>query len=108
MLSGKPCLLEEIWLPLPAFEALTHSDTVAWGDLLYPAYARLCGIHIHRAADSISFGQLAAAHALHLHLPAAHPCAVVQRLAFDLAGQCVEVRYSRGDAHAFNYSVNIV
>jgi GntR family transcriptional regulator len=107
MLSGKPCLLEEIWLPLPSFEALAQSDPGSWGDLLYPAYARLCGVHIHRAADTITFGSLAAAHASKLNLPAAHPSAIVQRLAFDITGRCVEVRSSRGDAYAFNYSVQI-
>jgi GntR family transcriptional regulator len=107
LLSGKPCLLEEIWLPLPSFEALVASEPHTWGDLLYPAYARLCGVQIHRAADTISFGQLAAVQAEQLKLPAAHPCAVVQRLAFDITGRCVEVRSSRGDAYAFNYSVQI-
>jgi GntR family transcriptional regulator len=107
MLSGKPCLLEEIWLPLPSFEAMVESEPHTWGELLYPAYARLCGVQIHRAADTISFGQLAAAQADQLKLPAAHPCAVVQRLAFDITGRCVEVRSSRGDAYAFNYSVQI-
>jgi GntR family transcriptional regulator len=107
VIAGKPCLLEEIWLPLPSFEALAQGDPAAWGDLLYPAYARYCSVQIHRASDAISFGQLAAAQAAHLKLPAAHPCAIVQRLAFDITGRCVEVRSSRGDAYAFNYSVNI-
>lgn len=111
LLSGKACLWEEIWLPLPDFSALTESgsdsEPSTWGDLLYPAYAQRCGVQIHRASDTISFGQLAAAQAQQLNLPAAHPCAIVQRLAFDLAGRCMEVRTSRGDAFAFNYSVNI-
>jgi GntR family transcriptional regulator len=31
----------------------------------------------------------------------------VQRLAFDLSGRCVEWRSTRGDAHAFRYTVSI-
>jgi GntR family transcriptional regulator len=107
LMAGKPCLLEEIWLPLPSFEALAQGDPADWGELLYPAFAKLCGVQIHRASDAISFGQLTAAQAAHLKLPAAHPCAIVQRLAFDITGRCVEVRSSCGDAYAFNYSVNI-
>ncbi len=107
LISGKPCLVEEIWLPLPSFAALVDSDPETWGDLLYPAFARLCNVQIHRASDTISFGQLAVAAAQQLSLPAAHPCAIVQRLAFDITGRCVEVRTSRGDAFAFNYSVTI-
>src|SRR4051812_10884200 len=48
-LGGEPCLLEEIWLPLPAFDALVEGDPREWGDLLYPLYAERCGVHVHRA-----------------------------------------------------------
>ena len=57
-----------------------------WGDLLYPLFAERCGVHVHRAVDTIGFGSLAAAQARALRLPAGHPCARVQRQAFDLAG----------------------
>ena len=62
---------------------------------------------IHRALDDIGFGQLSAPQARHLGLPAGHPCARVQRSAYDLSGRCVELRTTRGDAHAFHYTVNI-
>ena len=35
--------------------------------------------------------------ARHLGLPAGHPCAQVQRSAYDLSGRCVEMRITRGD-----------
>lgn len=106
-LEGVPRLLELIWLPLPLFAALQDGDAADWGDLLYPAYAQRCGVHVHRATDEIGFGALNAADARALQLPAAHPCARVQRLAHDLAGRCVEWRLTRGDAHAFHYTVSI-
>lgn len=106
-LGGEPCLLEELWLPLPLFSALEHSDPREWGDLLYPMYAERCGVHVHRAADDIRFDTLAAANARALGLPAGHPCAKVTRQAFDVAGRCVEHRITRGDAHAFHYTVSI-
>ncbi|MDP4299049.1 GntR family transcriptional regulator [Leptothrix discophora] len=105
--GGQPALLEEIWLPLPAFQALADGDAAAWGDLLYPLYAERCGVHVHRAVDTIGFGNLGAAQARALQLPAGHPCARVQRQAYDLAGRCVEWRTTRGDAHAFHYTVSI-
>jgi GntR family transcriptional regulator len=73
--EGTPCLLENIWLPLPAFEPLLHSDSREWGDLLYPLYALRCGVRVHRAVDEIGFGQLSVAQARRLLLPAGHPCA---------------------------------
>ncbi|MES2510045.1 MAG: GntR family transcriptional regulator [Pseudomonadota bacterium] len=106
-LSGQPCMFEEIWLPLPLFAPLADSDTAAWGDLLYPLFAERCGVHVHRAVDEIGFAALTAGQARHLALAAGHPCALVSRSAYDLTGHCVEVRFTRGDAHAFNYTVTI-
>lgn len=106
-LGGQPVLHEEIWLPLPQFAPLTEGSPAGWGDLLYPLFAERCGVHVHRAVDTIGFGSLGAAHARALRLPAGHPCARVQRQAFDLAGRCVEWRTTQGDANAFHYTVSI-
>ena len=106
-LDGQPRLLEDIWLPLPRFAALARGSTSRWGDLFYPLYAQRCDVHVTRAEDEISFGVLTAAQARELRLDAGHPCAMVTRQAFDLAGSCIEVRATRGDAHAFRYTVTI-
>jgi len=107
LVGGEPCLLEDIWLPLPLFDAFTDSDTKDWGDLLYPLFAQRSGIHVHRAVDDIRFDTLGAADARALGLAAGHPCAKVTRHAFDVGGRCIEHRVTRGDAHAFHYSVSI-
>jgi GntR family transcriptional regulator len=107
LVDGVPRLAEEIWLALPLCAALQDSDIAGWGELLYPQMAVACGVHVHRVIDQISFGQLGAADAKALHLPTGHPCAIVQRQAFDLSGRCIEWRSSRGDAHAFHYTVSI-
>lgn len=106
-LGGEPCLLEELWLPLPQFQPLAGGDPQEWGDLLYPLYAERCGVHVHRAVDEIRFDTLAAGDARALTLPAGHPCAKVVRQAFDRLGRCIEYRVTRGDAHAFHYTVSI-
>ncbi len=106
-LDGQPCVYEEIWLPLPAFKPLLEHDTNAWGDLLYPLFAERCGVFVHRAVDEIAFGALTSVPARYLGLLAGHPCALVKRNAYDLTGRCVEVRFTRGDAHAFHYTVAI-
>lgn len=106
-LDGAPCLLENICLPLPEFEPLAAAGSDDWGDLLYPLYAERCGVRVHRAVDEIGFGRLSAAQARRLELDPGHPCAVVNRRAYDLAGRCVEVRTTRGDANAFHYTVTI-
>lgn len=106
-LGGQPRLIEDIWLPLPLFAPLSEVGTEDWGDLLYPLYAQRCGVAVTRAVDEIAFASLAATQARALQLPAGHPCVVVQRQAYDLAGRCVESRTTRGDAHAFHYTVTI-
>lgn len=107
-LGGQPCLYEEIWLPLPLFAALADdASSDAWGDLLYPLFARRCGVHVHRALDTIAFAHLPAAAARALRLPPGHPCARVRRLAHDVAGRCVEHRTTQGDANAFAYTVTL-
>lgn len=107
LLAQRPCLYETLWLPLPRCAALAEGDTGLWGDLLYPLLAQRCGVVVHRAVETIGFGTLAQAEARALGLPVGHPCAQVQRLAHDLAGQCVEWRRSLGDAQAFQYTVTL-
>jgi GntR family transcriptional regulator len=107
-MGGQPCLLEEIWLPLPMFDALLEPSSLAsWGDLLYPMFAERCGVAVARATDEISFATLNAAQARHLDLSAGHPGVTVTRQAFDLGGRCVELRITHADAFAFHYSVTI-
>ena len=106
-LGGAPCLLEHITLPLPVFDALRQSDTSAWDDLLYPMFQRVCGVTVHRAEDELGFGLLNAAQAKTLQLETAHPCAQVRRRAFDLAGHCIELRTTLGDAFAFQYTAHV-
>lgn len=106
-IGDQPCVFEEIWLPLPLFSRLATGDPAGWSDLLYPLFAERCGVHVHRAVDTIGFGSLASAQARALRLPAGHPCARVQRQAFDLSGRCVEWRITQGDANAFHYTVSI-
>ncbi|SPA54840.1 GntR family transcriptional regulator [Cupriavidus taiwanensis] len=106
-LEQTPRLLESIWLPLPRCEALQQLPPAQWGDLLYPLLGSACGVTVHRAVDEVTFRTLAADEAALLTLPDAHPCAVVTRHAFDLAGHCIEYRLTRGDAFAFRYTADV-
>jgi GntR family transcriptional regulator len=106
-IDGQPCLLETIVLPLPQFGALADSDTEDWEDLLYPMYQQRCAILVHHAQDELKFAQLNAAQASRLRLQAGHPCVLVERQAFDVAGRCVERRTTRGDAFSFTYTAHV-
>ena len=106
-LESEPCLLETIVLPLPLFGPLAESDTDTWDDLLYPMYQQRCGVLVHKTQDSLSFSQLNATQAKRLKLDVAHPCVLVERHAFDIAGRCVEIRTTRGDAFSFKYTAQV-
>jgi len=106
-LSSEPCLLETIVLPLPLFGKLADSNSEEWDDLLYPMYQQRCGVVIQKTQDSLSFSQLNATQAKRLKLTPAHPCVLVERQAFDMAGRCVELRSTRGDAFAFKYTTQL-
>jgi GntR family transcriptional regulator len=107
ILDDTPCLVERIWLDAKRMRKMATSDPATWGDLLYPAYLSLCDVLVHRAEDTISFGALSAADAQHLKLAPGHACAIVNRRALDMAGQCVELRTTRGDAALFQYTVTL-
>lgn len=106
-LDAEPCLLETIVLPLPLFGALADSDPGTWDDLLYPFYQQRCGVVIQKTQDTLSFSQLNTTHAKRLKLPVSHPCVLVERQAFDMAGRCVELRTTRGDAFSFKYTAQV-
>ena len=106
-LANEPCLLETIVLPLPLFGKLADSDTEEWDDLLYPMYQQRCGVVIQKTQDHLSFSQLNATQAKRLKLAPAHPCVLVERHAFDMAGRCVELRTTRGDAFSFKYTTQL-
>ena len=106
-LANEPCLLETIVLPLPLFGKLADSDTDEWDDLLYPMYQQRCGVVIQKTQDHLSFSQLNATQAKRLKLAAAHPCVLVERQAYDMAGRCVELRTTRGDAFSFKYTAQL-
>lgn len=106
-LGNEPCLLETIVLPLPLFGKLVDSNTDTWDDLLYPMLQQRCGVVIQKTQDSLSFSQLNATQAKRLKLAPGHPCVLVERQAFDMAGRCVELRSTRGDAFAFKYTTQL-
>jgi GntR family transcriptional regulator len=102
-----PRLLETIVLPLPLFGALADSDTDDWGDLLYPIYQERCGVVVQQAQDNLRFTQLNVTQASRLRLDPGHPCVLVERQAFDVAGHCIERRTTRGDAYSFTYTAHV-
>lgn len=52
-IEKQPMLFDEIWLPLPEFDALLAHDIV-FESALYPQYERLCDQYVSYAVESLS------------------------------------------------------
>jgi GntR family transcriptional regulator len=105
----EPLLVEDIWLPLPRFAALTQLYQVQddLGDLLYPTYERQCGIVIASAEEVLTIGSARAGDALLLRCSRNTPLVVIERTARIHDGTAVEWRRSRGRAADFRYRIEI-
>lgn len=107
MIDDKPRLLEKIWVPLPAFAALTRLPGTAWADRLYPMYAQRCNIVILKASDHLHVRPMTANESTMLELKRGSSGLVVQRRSFDIKGHCVEVREALADANEFELELPI-
>jgi GntR family transcriptional regulator len=107
LIGGKPVLCEEIWLPSHRFGALLEAEPGEIGDLLYPAYERLCGEIVARAEETLTVGTAMADDARMLGLKDGDPVVVIDRLAFGYDNRPVEWRHSRGPTTDFRYKIEI-
>jgi GntR family transcriptional regulator len=107
IVGGKPVLSEEIWLPSHRFGALLEAEPGEIGDLLYPAYERLCSEIVARAEETLTVGTATAADAQMLSLREGDPLVVIDRLAYGYDNMPVEWRRSRGPTTDFRYKIEI-
>src|SRR4051812_48212948 len=107
LIIGKPVLSEEIWLPLRRFGALLEAGPGEIGDLLYPAYERLCGEIVARAEETLTVGTATVEDSRLLGLDEGAPVVVIDRVAFGFDNQPIEWRHSRGPTADFRYKIEI-
>ncbi|AWN36192.1 GntR family transcriptional regulator [Methylobacterium radiodurans] len=107
LLQGRPILSEEIWLPAGRFAPLLTAPLPEIGDLLYPAYERLCNEIVARAEETLTVASATAADGECLDIAEGAPVVVVERLAFGFDGRPIEWRLTRGAAADFRYRIDI-
>jgi len=107
LVSGKPVLAEEIWLPRDGFEPLEKLPLDQFGDLLYPLYERLCRQVVATARETLQVDQADRRVAKALGLAPGTPVVRITRVALDFAGRPVEWRSTVGAAQGFRYEVEI-
>ncbi len=107
LLGGRPILSEEIWLPAERFGPLLEAPLSEIGDLLYPAYERLCGEIVARAEETLTVGTANTSDAERLGIAEGDPVVVIERLALGFDGRPIEWRLTRGSAADFRYRIEI-
>ena len=103
--DGAPRLIEDIYLPLPRFQAFLDAESASIEPLLYRAYERLCGVLVFAIEEEIAINDAAAADRAALRLPKGTPLVEIERQARDAAGRLIEWRRSRGEARRFRYRI---
>jgi GntR family transcriptional regulator len=107
LISGKPVLSEEIWLPWRRFGAFLEAEPGEIGDLLYPAYERFCGEIVARAEETLTVDTATAEDVRLLGLEQGAPVVVIDRMAFGYDNHPIEWRHSRGPTTEFRYQIEI-
>jgi GntR family transcriptional regulator len=105
--AGDPLLVEDIWLPLPRFEAIARAGLDELGNLLYPAYEELAGQIVGGASEELTVERCDAPTAELLGCEAAEPVVVIERIAHAHDDTPLERRVTRGRANTFRYRVEL-
>ncbi len=104
-LQAKPVLVETITLPearFPGFETVKDIP-----NNLYQLYSKRWGITIAQAEEKLKAIACAAKDAAHLGVRAGEPLLLIGRVARDLEGRPVELRWSRCLTSQFHYAVSL-
>lgn len=105
--DANPFLVEDIWLPLPRFDAIADIDIADLGPLLYPAYEQHAGVIVGSASEDLSFGATDPDIAAELGCRPDEALVRIERTALTHAGDVVEYRVSHGIAAAFRYRLEL-
>jgi GntR family transcriptional regulator len=107
LIASQPVLSEKIWLPRRRFAPLLDTEPDTIGDLLYPAYERLCGEIVARAEETVTVSTAVEGDMRLLGLAPGAPVVIIDRVAFGYDNRPIEWRLTRGPAVDFRYHVEI-
>lgn len=102
-----PFLFEVIWIPLPRLQEIVSAPLDALGNLLYPAYERLCDVTVARATEELSVTAADATAAEVLGCAPGESLIRICRTARTHTRAVVEYRESVGLTDHFTYRVEI-
>lgn len=92
-LDGRPMVAETLSLPVARFEGFDQMEAVP--NNVYRLYSQRWGVTIARAAEKLKAVAATAEEAAELNCPEGAPLLEIERIAYDLEAQPVELRVSR-------------
>lgn len=107
LFDNDPVLLEQIWLPHDRFKRFLDLEIGQIGNLLYDEYDRHCGVVVASAQETLTIERATASDAKRLSLDVHAPVIAIERVAFNLRGEPIEFRRSRGRADKFRYHIEL-
>ena len=102
-LSGRPAMLEELWLPAGLFPGLDGPRFAGRAGTVYDLYQREFGLSVTRIEEQLRAIPAPARIASRLGLAPAAPLLMIQRVAFAVDGKAVELRLAWADTSSFAY-----
>ncbi len=103
LVYGKPTLNQSVFLPQERFPGLDQASELP--NTLYAFYQAKYGVTIHKAEETLRAASATASDARNLGVEVGLPILELERVAFDLQGQPVELRFSHIHTHQFAYKV---
>jgi GntR family transcriptional regulator len=109
LLNGAtPVVLDDIWLPGPAFKGLTVERLAAWRGPMYRLFEVEFAVHMIRAEEKIRAVSAAAEEAALLQLPIGAPLLSVERLSYTYGDRPVELRRGLYQTAAHHYRNELI
>ncbi len=100
---GKPCMLDQIYLPRTVMPKLTREMFVARGGSIYGLYQERGGLTVLRVEESLGAVQSPPDIAARLGLPDAAPVLLVERTAFSFEDKPIEFRFRYVNSRLISY-----
>jgi GntR family transcriptional regulator len=109
LLNGNtPVVLDDIWLPGPAFKGLTVERLQAWRGPMYRLFEAEFALHMVRAEEKIRAVAATAEEAELLQLPPGAPLLSVERLSYTYGDRPVELRRGLYQTHSHHYRNELI
>ena len=106
--GATPVVLDDIWLPGPAFKGLTIERLQAWRGPMYRLFEAEFAVHMVRAEEKVRAVAAGGEEAALLHLSVGAPLLSVERLSYTYGDRPVELRRGLYQTQSHHYRNSLI